>query len=292
MPVWRLRNCVHFKVGRTRPRVFPVIIHLLKEDLAWFNEEAESLWEELRQLLRDEVIRPSALTAGDEDKDPEGDRSHKRARKEDPRVNGRNLHFTWRYRPQTPCFTVLEYQKNSATDAPKSPAKGTIGRSNASSGSGGGKLKRGKSRGAAEVEAAGPPEFTALPMSRSSLLVWVSRGASPPHAMYGSRPLTCYFGDSARVSAALRQAAEAAKRVEHGGGEGDDLELAIALSLSEARGGADGRSGSSGGGGGGSSSGGGGSSVTAGGRSGAAAAAAAASKAPGRRSRYLDDDED
>ncbi|CAM9171350.1 unnamed protein product, partial [Laminaria digitata] len=154
---WKLRTHFNFAVGRSTLRALPVVIHLLSDDVDWFSEDS-SLFDELKRLLRDRVIS----TFADGDKDPEAPKSRKRARKEELCVQGDRLQFTYRYRKTSPRYTVLQY----ADDVEIEPSAGdSSSKSTASSAGAAG------SKGSASER----PAFHHLPLSESTLLVWVYR---------------------------------------------------------------------------------------------------------------------
>eukprot|EP00903_Cladosiphon_okamuranus_P013335 g12428.t1 len=153
---WKGRTLINFAVGRARLRALPVVIHLLPGDIEWFSSDA-SLFDELKKLLRDCVV---AATSNGE-KDAEAPKSRKRARKEEVCVQGERLQFTYRYRKTLPRYTVLSY----AGDDVEQLKHGTSG--DPSSAGGG----QGKPPGSA----ANGPGFRHLPLSESTLLVWVYR---------------------------------------------------------------------------------------------------------------------
>ncbi|CAM9289593.1 unnamed protein product [Choristocarpus tenellus] len=140
---WCARNHINFRVGAKKLRILPIVVHLLSCDLDWFRKD-QSLFEELQVLLRDRVVR----AYGDGDEDPETPKTRKRARREEMCVQGSRLQFTYRYRKTIPRFTVLTYAKkdNRCEDEEDSP-----------------RLGEGKCRG----------KFSHLPLSQSTLLVWV-----------------------------------------------------------------------------------------------------------------------
>eukprot|EP00752_Nemacystus_decipiens_P012227 g10839.t1 len=154
---WKGRTLINFAAGRSRVRALPVVIHLLPKDVDWFSSDA-SLFDELKLLLRERVV--AATSNGD--KDPEAPKSRKRARKEEVCVQGDRLQFTYRYRKTLPRYTVLSY----SGDDVEGPGHSSGGGSRSSARSGQGKLPGDRDNG---------PEFRHLPLSESTLLVWVYR---------------------------------------------------------------------------------------------------------------------
>ncbi|CAM9722995.1 unnamed protein product [Scytosiphon promiscuus] len=158
---WKGRTLMNFVVGRSRLRALPVVFHFLPEDISWFSSDA-SLFKELKELLRQRVV--SATDNGD--KDAEAPKTRKRARKEELCVQGEKLQFTYRYRKTLPRYTVLSY----AGENIEGPSNGNGGVNS------GGRRKSGKSKGnSGSGGGDAVPAFRHLPLSESTLLVWVYR---------------------------------------------------------------------------------------------------------------------
>ncbi|CAM9375968.1 unnamed protein product [Ectocarpus sp. 13 AM-2016] len=153
---WQGRTLINFVAGRSRLRTLPVVIHILPKDIGWFSADA-SLFNELKLLLRERVISAT----GNGDKDAEAPKSRKRARKEEVCIQGERLQFTYRYRKTLPRYTVLSYNGDDITSANKRKEKRFVGSNSSGGGSGGG------------GGGGGGPAFRHLPLSESTLLVWV-----------------------------------------------------------------------------------------------------------------------
>ncbi|CAM9258426.1 unnamed protein product [Ectocarpus sp. 6 AP-2014] len=158
---WQGRTLINFVAGRSRLRTLPVVIHILPKDIGWFSADA-SLFDELKLLLRERVISAT----GNGDKDAEAPKSRKRARKEEVCIQGERLQFTYRYRKTLPRYTVLSYTGDDierairgSSSAGSSKGKRPLGSNNSAGGGGGG--------------GGGGPAFRHLPLSESTLLVWV-----------------------------------------------------------------------------------------------------------------------
>ncbi|CAB1106748.1 unnamed protein product [Ectocarpus sp. CCAP 1310/34] len=151
---WQGRTHINFVAGRSRLRTLPVVIHILPRDIGWFSADA-SLFDELKLLLRERVISAT----GNGDKDAEAPKSRKRARKEEVCIQGERLQFTYRYRKTLPRYTVLSYTGEDIESA---------NRRNSSAGS-----SKGKRSVGSKSSGGGGPAFRHLPLSESTLLVWV-----------------------------------------------------------------------------------------------------------------------
>ncbi|CAM9846731.1 unnamed protein product [Ectocarpus sp. 12 AP-2014] len=158
---WQGRTLINFVAGRSRLRTLPVVIHILPKDIGWFSSDA-SLFDELKLLLRERVISAT----GNGDRDAEAPKSRKRARKEEVCIRGERLQFTYRYRKTLPRYTVLSYTVDDIKSANKrsssagsSKDKRSVGSNSSGGGSGG--------------SGGGGPAFRHLPLSESTLLVWV-----------------------------------------------------------------------------------------------------------------------
>ncbi|CAM9946627.1 unnamed protein product, partial [Discosporangium mesarthrocarpum] len=117
-----------------------------------------SLFDELKNLLRDRVVRAT----DDGENDPEAPTTRKRARREEFCVQGTRLQFTYRYRKTVPRFTVLTYASDecgsdyATADGPRVVPADAVG---------GGRAEGSQVR----------PKFSHLRLSQSTLLVWVYR---------------------------------------------------------------------------------------------------------------------
>ncbi|CAM9186374.1 unnamed protein product [Hapterophycus canaliculatus] len=167
---WKGRTLMNFVVGRSRLRALPVVFHLLQEDIDWFSSDAR-LFEELKVLLRQRVV--SATDDGD--RDAEAPKTRKRARKEELCVQGERLQFTYRYRKTLPRYTVLSYAGEN-TEGPEN-SNGGGNSSSSRRKSAGSKLPKANSNSSRDGGGGdgGDPAFRHLPLSESTLLVWVYR---------------------------------------------------------------------------------------------------------------------
>ncbi|CAM9539347.1 unnamed protein product [Ectocarpus fasciculatus] len=154
---WQGRTLINFVAGRSRLRTLPVVIHILPKDIRWFSADA-SLFDELKLLLRERVISAT----GNGDKDAEAPKSRKRARKEEVCIQGERLQFTYRYRKTLPRYTVLSYAADNMENANRG-----------SSSAGSSKGKRSGGSNSSGGGGGGGPAFRHLPLSESTLLVWV-----------------------------------------------------------------------------------------------------------------------
>ncbi|KAG5179018.1 hypothetical protein JKP88DRAFT_153133, partial [Tribonema minus] len=149
---WQPRNCINLLIGDARRKqIMPLVVHLLPQDLAWWNASSDKLWEELQRLLKDQVITPylatpSAVT-GDEEEEKSTDAistSRRKARRGEKCVQGEGLQFTFRFRPTKPVYSIITFNSVPAATQQQQTA----------------------SKQAA-------PAYASLPLNEATLLAWV-----------------------------------------------------------------------------------------------------------------------
>jgi hypothetical protein len=148
---WRVRNCINLEVGTRRKRVLPLLLHILSDDLEWFNA-APALWTELLELLKEKVLPPLlSTTAAEAAKSAEDFKSRKKARRDEKCVQGEGLQFTYGFRITRPRFAVLTFNDAAEDQDLQSDEE------------------------AAAQPAAFKPAYSSLPVHNTTLLIWVYR---------------------------------------------------------------------------------------------------------------------
>ncbi|CAM9840743.1 unnamed protein product [Chrysoparadoxa australica] len=196
--IWRCRNTFYLRVSGTG--TLKTIVHLLPGDVAWFNQEGEAAAElELLSLVTGKVVKQLEHEANQRKRKKKGE-------KEQALVMGKLLQLTYRYQHMSPSFTLLTFK-----DRPEEGAGTTGGCMNY------------------------------LPSSKSTLLVWVHRcmeqegkDGSPPNtslpseSSYKAGELDKYFTGHKQLTGP-----EAPAVIDAGASEEEQIQMAIALSLSK-----------------------------------------------------------
>jgi hypothetical protein len=149
--MWRVRNCINLEVGTRRKKVIPFLLHILSDDLEWFNATPD-LWTELLELIKEKVLPPLlSATAAEAAKSAEDFKSRKKARRDEKCVQGEGLQFTYGFRITRPRFAVLTFNDAAEDQDLQSD----------------------------EIAAAKPatfkPAYSSLPVHNTTLLIWVYR---------------------------------------------------------------------------------------------------------------------
>jgi hypothetical protein len=148
---WRVRNCINLEVGTKRKKVLPLLLHILSDDLEWFNA-TPALWIELLGLIKEKVLPPLlSATAAEAAKTAEDFKSRKKARRDEKCVQGEGLQFTYGFRMTRLRFAVLTFNDAAEDEDLQSDEERAA--------------KLAKFR----------PAYSSLPVHDTTLLIWVYR---------------------------------------------------------------------------------------------------------------------